>query len=214
MSTFYGSNLLTTIAENCCWHPYSKHWFEKTLFTSAPLGLIPNSSDWSPDPNQITDSKCAKRYRPNSGCSIIQGNGVVCGKLFGGNGETLLNCASHNANLVNTQDFDGAVFFIEDLPQAWNEAYVEKLFHWLGKESYLQILSGIVIGKLCEDSSILPYHDTIRRIVSDEYSLPNLPILYGLNFGHTSPICMLPYDVKAEINADNLSFQILEPAVL
>ncbi|MCL2885083.1 MAG: LD-carboxypeptidase, partial [Oscillospiraceae bacterium] len=32
LSTFYGANLLTTIADPQGLHPYSKHWFQKALF--------------------------------------------------------------------------------------------------------------------------------------------------------------------------------------
>ena len=38
LSTFYGHNLLTTIAETPVMHPYNQYWFEKCCFTAIPLG--------------------------------------------------------------------------------------------------------------------------------------------------------------------------------
>ena len=50
-------------------------------------------------------------------------------------------------------------------------------------------------------------------MITDKYSLPDLPVLADLNFGHTSPIFILPYGVKARIDMDDLSFAILESGV-
>lgn len=36
--------------------------------------------------------------------------------------------------------------------------------------------------------------------------MDELPILYGLNFGHSSPICILPYGAMAEINCELKTF--------
>ncbi|MBQ7825496.1 MAG: LD-carboxypeptidase, partial [Clostridia bacterium] len=214
LSTFYGPNLLTTIAEIPDWHPYSKSWLIKALFDPTPLGIIPSSTEWSSDPNLVFNPKHAKHYTLNPGYQRIQGSGIVHGKLFGGNGETLLNCAAYAPNLISSKDFDGAILFIEDIPQAWNVSHVENLFRWLGSKGYLDLLHGIIIGRLCIDQPLLPFCNIIQSIVSNEYARSDLPILYGVNFGHASPICTLPYDAEAELDIDSLCFRILEQAVL
>ncbi len=35
----------------------------------------------------------------------------------------------------------------------------------------------------------------------------------GLNFGHTSPLLVIPYGAEADLNVDNLEFSILENGV-
>ena len=55
--------------------------------------------------------------------------------------------------------------------------------------------------------------ERIRQVVSRKYGLTDLPILYGVNFGHTSPICILPYGAEAELDMENLRFTILESGV-
>jgi muramoyltetrapeptide carboxypeptidase LdcA involved in peptidoglycan recycling len=37
--------------------------------------------------------------------------------------------------------------------------------------------------------------------------------MYNLNFGHTSPMFILPYGVEAEIDCDNKLFEINETGV-
>lgn len=41
-----------------------------------------------------------------------------------------------------------------------------------------------------------------------------MPIVYGLNFGHSSPMFVLPYGALAEINCEKQTFSILESGVL
>ena len=119
----------------------------------------------------------------------------------------------HNSELIHSTDFKSSILFIEDTPQSWTQEYVKTLFHWLGSKDYLKQLNGIVIGKMCIQNHTLPHSDTIRQIVSFEYECPQLPIMYGLNFGHASPICTLPYDAYAHIDTENLQFSILDQGV-
>ena len=51
------------------------------------------------------------------------------------------------------------------------------------------------------------------RAVVEEAGLDALPILAGLDFGHTDPTCTLPYGALAEVDVDALTFSILEPGV-
>ena len=87
-------------------------------------------------------------------------------------------------------------------------------FEWLANNGYLQILNGIMIGKMQSYESFEPYAKRIKEIVSDQYGLVHLPIMYGLNFGHSNPIFILPYGAKAELDVDNLKFSIMESGVI
>ena len=86
-------------------------------------------------------------------------------------------------------------------------------FDWMGQNGYLQVLNGIIIGKMRSKESFEPYSAKIREIITDKYRMPDLPVLGGLNFGHTSPVAILPYGAMAEINTDDMDFAILESGV-
>ncbi|MBQ9946829.1 MAG: LD-carboxypeptidase [Oscillospiraceae bacterium] len=212
LSTFYGDNLLTTVGEAQGWHPYSRYWFHKTLFDSSPIGEIPPSENWSHGRNHHTDPNYTREYIRNDGYMRIQGSGRVTGHLFGGHGGMSEYPESCGITL-NKSDFEGAIFFYEDIPEIWSEEYADFFFDWLGKNGFLQAMSGIIIGRMRSPVPFEPYCDIIRRIVSDKYGLPNLPIMYGLNFGHASPICVLPYGAQAELDVDELRFEIKESGV-
>ena len=92
--------------------------------------------------------------------------------------------------------------------------YMRSFFDWLGNNGYLKLMNGIIIGRMRSSEPFSPYAEAIREIVSEKYGLPDLPIMYGLNFGHASPICVLPYGARAELDADELKFTILDSGVV
>ena len=214
LCTFYGDNLLTNIAENGAWHPYSRFWFEKTFFDEAPPGRVTPSADWSYDPSSRVDKTRRKTYVPNPGCLRVQGSGRVQGRLFGGHGDLRTLRMPDGSPMARREDFEDAILFFEDIPELCDEKYMADFFDWLGQSGFLRLLKGVVIGKMRTPGSFRPYADALRGVVSGKYGLRDLPIVSGLNFGHTSPICVLPYGVKAELDADALQFTISESGVM
>ncbi len=213
LSTFYGDNLLTTVAEAKEWHPYSKYWFRKVLFDETPIGPILPSEEWSFDSNHHTAPGYCKTYVKNEGYVRVQGKGIVQGRLFGGHGG-LMEYEKGSGIMLKKSDFEGKLLFFEDIPEVCSVAYMRSFFEWLGTNGYLQVLNGVIIGKLQTKHGFEPYAEAIREIVTGKYERPDLPILYGVNFGHTSPICVLPYDAEAELDVENLRFTILESGVI
>lgn len=213
LSTFYGDNLLTTIGDAERWHPYSKFWFQKVLFDNSPIGTIAPSDDWTYDNNKHTDPNYTRKYLSNKGYSRVQGKGTVRGKLFGGHG-TLMEYDEDCGITLEKLDFDNSIFFFEDIPEICDPQYIESFFDWLGSKGYLQLINGIIIGKMRSPDSFEPFAEKIKKVVSDKYGLPSMPIMGEMNFGHASPICILPYGAEAELDIDNLKFTVLESGVL
>lgn len=213
LTTFYGDNLLTTIGEAQGWHPYSRHWFERALFDASPIGEIPPSENWSYGRNHHTDPKYVREYIPNDGYLHVQGEGKASGRLFGGHG----GIAEYEPNCgitLQKSDFEGVIYFYEDIPEIWSAEYIRGFFEWLGENGYLQVMNGIVIGNMRSPEPFQPYADIIRDMVSKKYNRPDMPIMYGLNFGHASPICVLPYGAIAELDVDRMTFTIKESGVI
>ena len=213
LMTYYGDNLLTTVAETGQWHPYSRHWFEKTFFDDAPIGRIDPSDDWSWDLDPYTDRSFRKTYMHNPGYRYVQGKGTARGKLFGGHGDMRSLRMPDGSSMVGKDDFEGSILFFEDIPELCDVHYMAAFIDWLGENGFLQVLHGIIIGKMRMKDSFQPYVDCIRVLVTDKYDRPDLPILADVNFGHASPMAILPYGAQAEIDVDHLRFTILESGV-
>ena len=214
LMTFYGDNLLPAVAENGAWHPYSRYWFEKVFFDNSAIGEIKASEDWSFSRDNLTDKSYRKTYVNNSGYCFVQGKGKVKGRLFGGHGDLRTIRTPDGSDIVRREDMDGSILFFEDIPEFCTEDHLADFFDWLGRKGYLQILKGVIIGKMRMQSGFEPYAERIRRIVTDKYHCDGLPVMGDLNFGHTSPMFILPYGAEAELDIDSLSFRILESGVV
>ena len=104
--------------------------------------------------------------------------------------------------------------FVEDIPAFFTPKGLADFIDWLGGIGALQKLHGMIIGKLCDDIPFDAHKTALLEIVNDKYGLIHLPIVANMNFGHTSPIFILPYGAKAEIDCDNKVFSILESGVV
>ena len=210
LSSFYGDNLLHPIADQSGWHEYSKKWFIKILFDPSSPGIIEPSRDWTFEPSDYISPEKKRKYYPNGGHWIIQGEGVATGRLIGGH-SAIMELAGTSIEL-SAEDYDGAILFYEDIPMFFDEKSISAFLDYLGQNHILQRLNGIIIGKSNENASFSDRARLIHRIVQEKYSC-SFPIMYGLNFGHSSPMFPLPYGVLSEINCENNTFSILESGV-
>ena len=211
LSSFYGDNLLTTIADQAGWHEYDRKSFVKTLFDPSAIGCILPSGDWTFEPSNHFDPSLKRKYYPNDGYQIIQGSGRIMGRLIGGH--TGIMELEGTAIELKAQDYDGAVLFVEDIPEFFDEEAIRTFFEYLAQKGILQRINGILIGKSNEAGSFSKRAEIIRQIVSDKYSV-TIPIFYGLNFGHSSPTCLLPYGALVEMDCEKKAVSIMESGVL
>ena len=208
LASFYGHNLLTTLAEPGALHPYSEKWFRKVLFDPSPIGPVEPSPDWTCDGLDLHDPDARRVYLPNPvGYELIQGEGVAEGHLLGGHTGML------DAGL-SVEDYAGAILFVEDIPEFFSPDQAATFFRRLGQMGALQSLAGVIIGKIKEFGGFDGHAKAIRRVIGDEFGLRKKPVLYGLNFGHTSPMCILPYGAKAQINCEAKAFTIIDSGVV
>ena len=214
LMTYYGDNLLPVVAESGAWHPYSRYWFEKVFFDNSAIGEIKASEDWSYSRDNLTDKTYKKTYVHNGGYCYVQGKGRAGGKLFGGHGDLRTIKAPDGSDFVRREDMDGSILFFEDIPEFCTENYMEEFFDWLGRKGYLQILNGVIIGKMRTKESFEPYAERIRKVVTDKYHCEGLPVMADLNFGHSSPMFILPYGAQAELDVDSRRFRIIESGVI
>jgi len=212
LSTFYGHNLLPIIAETPNYHPYSQKWFNKVLFDNSPIGIIEPSGNFSCDENDYVNPNFSKTYYKDNGYMWIQGSSITQGRLFGGH--TGLRELAGTLLEITADDFQNKILFIEDITEFFSPSHLSEFFEWLGNIGALHQLKGILIGKLCENKSFDEHEKALLTVIDGKFGLTDLPIVANMNFGHTSPICILPYGAMAEINCYNKTFSILENSVV
>jgi muramoyltetrapeptide carboxypeptidase LdcA involved in peptidoglycan recycling len=218
--SFYGPAIMSGFAENCGLFPYMVDSVRRTLFSSAPIGIIePNTEgwtveflDWAEPENQ---SRKRKLTTPE-GWNYLQGEGTKSGHLIGGCVEVLdwLRGTDVWPSLEVWQD---AILFLETSEEAPSPTVVLRILRSFAALGILRGLSGILFGR--PGGQVPPeqfgqYDKAILQVVAEEEGLTELPIITGMDFGHTDPMFVLPYGVQAEINCARRQFAILEGAVV
>jgi muramoyltetrapeptide carboxypeptidase LdcA involved in peptidoglycan recycling len=217
--SYYGPSVLSGFAENGGAPPYLVDSVRRTLFEAEPIGPVePNPAGWTTEHLDWGDpakQAVRRRLQPPEGRRSLGGAGRARGRLLGGCAE-VLDWLRGTAWFPPLEAFDGAVLFWETSEDAPEPAVVTRLLRSLASQGVLERLAAIALGRwggLPDASRFAEWDAAVVRAVVEEGGLDRLPILAGLDFGHTDPICTLPYGALAEVDVDALTLTILEPGV-
>jgi len=217
--SFYGPTIMSGFAENTGMFPYMVDSVRKSLFSSAPIGTVkPNTESWTVEMLDWANPENQSRKRsltPTGGWKFLQGKGVRQGHLIGGCLDVL--------EFLRGTDFwpesawQNAILFLETSEDAPPPSALKYALRSYASMGILKKLSGILFGR--PGGNISPdrfkeYDEVLHLVVTEEEGRSDLPIITHMDFGHTDPIFVLPYGVKAEIDCDNQQFTILENAVV
>jgi muramoyltetrapeptide carboxypeptidase LdcA involved in peptidoglycan recycling len=81
-------------------------------------------------------------------------------------------------------------------------------------QGILHAINGIIVGKPSIKNKYESYKEVYRKVIAEEANLPGLPILYNVNVGHAYPIGLFPLGLTYEINCENKTLTLMEPATL
>ncbi|KAK7921740.1 hypothetical protein PG985_009762 [Apiospora marii] len=187
----------------------------RAMTDPTPIGAVARSPMYAPDPARLfTDPDSTERPRlvPNPGWTWLRG-GKARGRLFGGcltvmvrlggvrphrlletamadndegKGNPLYRVQAAVADLIAQGVFEEAAGLVVGRPFGYNSAEM--------RESYMQVIREL----LCEG-----------RLASTNA----FPILFGVDFGHTTPMVTLPYDGLAVLDSERDEFSIVEAVV-
>ena len=220
LATFYGPAIMAGFGENGGMFPYMFESVRKTLFSAEPIGdIAPNTDGWAVEILDWADPENQSKQRklnPSTGWRFLQGQGFRKGHLIGGCFE-VLDWLRGTDFWPGMDEWEDAILFLEtseDAPPPEVVKYGLRTFAALG---ILQRLSGILFGRPGGQIPIekhAEYDKVLLQVVGDEESLTDLPIIAGMDFGHTDPMFVLPYGIQAEIDCDTQRFAIVENAVI
>lgn len=142
---------------------------------------------------------------------LINGRGVVSGKLIGGCLETLNNLRGTDL-FPSSSTFKNTILFIENSGSFNNTLIIEQNIRTLGYLGNLKNVNGVIIGTPANGTDKEEIKNIWKKMMK-EWQIEDTPVLYNASFGHNEPKFILPYGVKAEINAEQLSFTIKENTV-
>ena len=88
-------------------------------------------------------------------------------------------------------------FFI--LQQIWQKPVpeqFEKEVALLKEKGVFDAVSGVLVGKPQDEAYYEEYKDILVKVIDNA----ELPIVYNVNFGHSTPRCVLQYGVMAKVD--------------
>jgi len=215
--SFYGPSILASFAENVAMHDYAKHYIQSVLFKPVAELPIEPSPVWTSEFLEWADEANNKVQRAmtkdNRGYELLQGEGIAKGRLLGG-------CIDVFPMIMGTkiwpipQEWDDTILFLETSQDFPSPNDVKYILRGIAAQGIISRISGILFGKPINEKYYEEYKQVLLQVMGKEAKRPDLPILYNINFGHASPICILPYGIMAEINCSKKSLRLLEAAVV
>lgn len=214
LSSFYGPAILTDFAENGGMHAYTEAAVRRTFFTAEPLGEIATSPDWTGERLEwVAENKDKRRsFQPNDGYRLLQGRGIVRGRLIGGCFE-VLEYLKGTALFPALSEFDETIFFLETSEEFSPPWLIEDSLRGYGAMGVLSRISGMIWGKPMCEKYAAEYAAAIQKVLR-EFGREEMPVIANASFGHNEPKTILPYGALAEINCEKPGFSILESGVL
>jgi muramoyltetrapeptide carboxypeptidase LdcA involved in peptidoglycan recycling len=217
VASFYGTSILVGFAENNGMHQYQIEDIKKTLFSSQPVGIIkPNKSGWTSERLEWTNpdnQKISRKLDKNTDWRFLQGKGETKGQLLGG-------CLDVLEFLKDTNFWPK--------PDCWKEKimFLETSevkmppdnFRWIlrnyAASGILRNISGLILSRPYDNLYWEEYDEILLKVIKEEQGLNELPIITGMDFGHTCPTFTIPYGILGEINCDESTFSIIENGLI
>ena len=211
LRSYYGQAFLPDICElSTEMPPYTRHYFEE-LITTGSISEIKPSDTWyeerkSFEPDQMGIPLTAHQ---NGGFELLQGAPVFSGKILGGcidsiydmfNGERYANmpelCEKYSL-FPDAEDWKGRIILLESSEEKPSPEKYRQALIYLKNAGVFDAVSGVLIGKPMDET----YADEYKQILIDVIDNPELPIVFNINIGHSMPRCIIPFGIKAEVDA-------------
>ncbi len=219
ISSFYGPSILSGFGENGGMHAYSAAALRAVLCNAEPAGLIPRNQDgWTAEKTDWTDAAALEYPQilsPADAPKILQGSGIVSGRLIGGCAE-VLEMLKGTLWWPQPSFWEGKILFYETSEDAPPPEFIKYWLRNFAAQGILQRLSGILISRPdpCGDETYRVRLEQAFLDILAEEGLGTLPVLSGLDFGHTQPMLTLPYGVCAQIDCSAATLTITEAATV
>ena len=189
--TFHADSLVFGVSE---WHALPENdrarqaeAYRRVLTSTEPIGALPALSEW-------------ESWRP----------GRAEGPLIGAMLNRFIKVQA-SPRAVAPEAFDDAILFLEDYNapsiNIWNDLQVLRLTGAFDR------IAGLIIGPVEGISILEGTTQTLREVVDDVVGDRDIPILANVNCGHSGPNVPLPLGVRAAVDADARTIELVQAAV-
>ena len=204
LATFYGPALVTGMAEVPAPLPYTDEWLRAAWFRTKPLRYEP-ASEWTEeflDWDLKADDR-PREMRPSPGWRTIR-PGVAEGPVIGGCLETVCWHVFGSADWFVP---DGAIWLLETSEEAPSPAHVDGYLTDLENTGVFDAAAGLLVGR---PMGYTPGDvEVLWDVVEKRTAASGIPVLAGIDCGHTDPMMTIPFGVPARLDAGAKTFEVL-----
>lgn len=133
--------------------------------------------------------------------------GKAEGELIGGNISVLDSMIGSSFE----PDFKDKIVYLEEIEEKTYK--VDKMLFHLLEATKLRKAAGIVMGVMGDCNTGEAPTLSLKEAIGDLLEPLDMPVSYGLSFGHIKKIITLPNGIRARLNADRNSLKLLEKTV-
>ena len=196
---------------------YTKFYVDSVLFNPHERLEITPSPIWTSQFLEWSDEGNSQIPRvmteDKRGFELLQGMGIVRGKLLGGCVDVLPMIVG--TEIWPTREFwRDSILFLETSEDQPAPDDVKYILRGLAAQGIFDRINGIIFAKPYDEKFYDEYKQVLLKVARDECGRNDLPIMYNVNFGHTAPMCILPYGATLEIDCAAKSLRLLEAAVV
>ena len=219
-STFYGQAFFADICElGPDMHPYTRKCFEE-LITTGGIREITPSDVWYEEREQFTPDQVGKQLpsHPNRGFELLQGSPVFSGRILGGCIDSLYDffdgeryadmpvlCRKYHL-FPDAEDWRGRILLLESSEEMPAPDKYREALEYLKGTGVFDAVSGVLAGKPMNET----YAEEYKQLLTEVISQPELPIVFNVNVGHAMPRCIIPFGVKAAVDAEKQVIRFTE----
>jgi muramoyltetrapeptide carboxypeptidase LdcA involved in peptidoglycan recycling len=214
--SFYGPSVMAGFGENGGILPYLREGVRRMLFEpEAPLDWPQNSDGWTVEHLDWADPATQQRrraMREPSGWRWLGGKTAE--------GPLVVGCLEVLDWLRGTEwwpNLEGAVLAVETTEEGPPPEYLQRFLRSLAAMGDLGRLSALLLGRpggagvKTEDHE--RYDEAMLRVLREEAALDDIPVVSGLDFGHTDPTWTLPQGVRVRVDPSTERITFVEQGV-
>jgi muramoyltetrapeptide carboxypeptidase LdcA involved in peptidoglycan recycling len=214
--TFNGPSIIAGFAQAASFPVEWRDQVRAILFEGVKEIELKPFAEWSegyPDWRDLLSLGQVSNLQKNAGRQWLQGEGEVCGPLWGGCIE-VLEFLKGTAYWPVSDFWNGKILFFEtseDIPRPLQILYFLRNY---GMQGILTRIAGILFGRAFgyTDEQKFDLRHIVLKVVREEFGA-SIPIIMECDFGHTDPQWVLPLGVQARIDCARQSITLLESAV-
>lgn len=216
LNTFYGPAFLTDFAElDTDMLGFTKYWV-LNLFINNSQTQIESSNVWYKERTDFSVKALGtprELFLEEQGYIKLSGGGVHEGKLYGGCLDSIFTIYEAE-NKEQKEIFSkykifnppqNAMLFLETSDEKVTPQKFRKMLQVLKQNKVFEDCSGVLFGKPQDEQYLEEYNQIIKEELAD------CNVLVNLNFGHSYPRCIVPYNLNCKVDFDKKQVTITEP---